>query len=169
MPIAATDIKFFLSGGAANADPNLSIGGAISATEITDATLHNLFDVVGSAEAEAGDSELRCIYVKNNHATLTLQSSVIWIQSQTSSADTDLQIALADEGINGTAEVVVDEDTAPVGESFSAPVNEAAALAIGDIPAQGYQAIWLRRNVTAGATAVNNDTVVLRAKGDTAA
>lgn len=169
MPIAGTDIDFHLSGGAANSDPNASIGGAISNTQITDASLHNLFDVVGSDEALAGDSELRCIYVKNNHATLTLQNAVIWIQSQTSSGDTSLEIALADEGIDGTAEVVADEDTDPVGEAFSAPATEGAALLIGNLPAQSVHAVWVRRNVGAAAAAFNNDTTVLRVKGDTAA
>ena len=169
MPIAATDIDFHLSGGAANADANASLGGAISNTQITNASLHNLFDVVGSDEASAGDTEYRCIYVKNNHGSLTLQNAAIWIQTQTPSGDTSIEIALGGEGVNGTAETVADESTAPVGEAFSAPANEGAALAIGDIPPGQHVPVWIKRIVGATASAYNSDSVVLRVKGDTAA
>lgn len=169
MAIVAGDIDFHLSGGAANSDPNASLGGAISANQLVDASLHNLFDVVGSDEAASGDAEYRCIYVKNSHGTLTLQNAKVWIQTQTPSADTDVEIALAGEGVNGTAETVADESTAPVGEVFSAPATEGAALSIGDIPPGQHQAIWVKRNVGVGAAAYNSDSVILRVKGDTAA
>jgi hypothetical protein len=168
-PIAAGDIDYHLSGGAANNDPDAALGGAISSVELVDASLHNLFDIVGSDEAAAGDSEHRCIYVKNAHPTLTLQNAKVWIQTQTPSGDTDIQIALAGEGVNGTAETVADESTAPSGETFSAPANEGEALAIGDIPPGQHQAIWIKRNIGVGAGAYNNDSAVLRVKGDTAA
>lgn len=169
MPIAAGDIDYHLSGGASNSDVNASLGGVISNTQLVDASLHNLFDVVSSAEAAAGDTEYRCIYVKNNHGTLTLQSAVVWIESQTTSNDTSLEIALAGEGVNGTAETVANESAAPSGETFSAPANEGAALAIGDIPPGQHQAIWVKRIVGAGASAINNDSCSIRVKGDTAA
>jgi hypothetical protein len=166
MPIVAGDIDYHLSGGAANSDVNASLGGAISSVQLVDATLHNLFDQVSSAESSAGDTEYRCIYVKNNHGSLTLQNAVVWIQTQSGEATT--AIALAGEGVNGTAETVADESTAPVGESFSSPVTEGAALSIGDIPAGEHMAIWVRRTVAAAASAAN-DTAILRVKGDTAA
>lgn len=169
MPIVAADIDFHLSGGAANSDVNASLGGAISSVEITDASLHNLFDLVASAEASAGDTEYRCIYVKNAHDTLALQNAKVWIQTQTPSDDTAIAIALAGEGVNGTAESVADESTAPVGETFSSPTTEGTALSIGNIPAGQHIAIWIRRTVSADASAYNSDSVVLRVAGDTAA
>lgn len=165
MPIAASDIKFRLSGGAANADPNASLGGAKSATEAST----SLFDNVSSAESSAGHTDYRCIYVHNAHATLTLQGAKVWIQSNTPSPDTDVSVALAGEGVNGTAETVANENTAPVGESFSAAATEGAALSIGDIPAGQHQAVWVKRVVTAGAAAYTGDGFTLRVKGDTAA
>lgn len=169
MPIASSDIKFRLSGGAGNSDPNASLGGAKSSTEITNASLHNLFDQVASAEASAGDTEYRCFYVHNNHGTLTWQSVKVWIQTNTPSGDTTVEIALAGEGVNGTAETVANESTAPVGETFSAPANEGAGLSIGNIPAGQHMAIWVKRIVSAAAAAYNTDSVVIRFKGDTAA
>ena len=54
----AVDLEYRLSGGAANSDPILSIGGAMSSVEVTGSTL---FDTVSSAEAAAGDTEYRCV------------------------------------------------------------------------------------------------------------
>jgi hypothetical protein len=169
MPIVAGDIKIRLSGGSGNTDPNASLGGVKSSTEVTDASLHNLFDVVSSGESSSGDTEYRCIYVHNGHATLTLQSAKVWIQSQTSSGDTSMEIALAGEGLNATAETIANESTAPAGETFSAPSTEGAGLTLGNIPAGQHYAVWVKRIVNAAAAAFNTDTAILRVKGDTAA
>lgn len=169
MPIASTDIKYRLSGGASNTDPNASLGGAKSSTEITDATLHNLFDIIGSAESSAGDTEYRCFYVHNAHATLTLQSAKVWIQTNTPSTDTSAEIGLGSSAVNGTEQTVANESTAPTGVTFSAPASEGAALTIGDIPAGQHKAIWVKRIVNASAAAYTSDSVVIRCKGDTAA
>ena len=169
MPIVSGDIDIHLSGGSSNTDTDASLGGAISTTEVTDASLHNLFDIISSSEASSGDTEYRCIYVKNNHGSLALQNAVIWIQTVTPSTDTAVAIALAGEGVNGTAETVANESTAPSGESFTSPTTEGAALSIGNIPAGEHQAVWIRRTVSSSASAYNSDSVVLRIKGDTAA
>ena len=169
MPIVAGDIDFHLSGGAGNSDPDASLGGIISTTQLTDASLHNLFDIVSSAEASAGDTEYRCIYVKNAHGSLALENAVVWIQTQTPSTDTSIEIALAGEGVNGTAETVANESTAPSGEVFSAPADLGSGLAIGNIPAVQHQAIWVMRIVSTASAAYSNDSVVIRVQGDTAA
>lgn len=169
MAIVAADIKFYLSGGGGNADPNASLGGAISSTVITAASLHNLFDRVTGDEGDAGDTEYRCFYVKNTHATLSLVAAFLWIQSNSSSTDTTLTLALGGEGQNGTAETVANESTAPVGEVFSAPASKAAGLSLGDMAAGTYYPVWVKRVVTAGAVAFNTDTATLRVEGDTAA
>lgn len=165
MPIVASDIKYRLSGGASNTDPNLSLGGVKSSTE-ANATL---FDNVSSAEASAGHTDYRCIYVHNGHATLTMQSAKVWIHANTPSTDTAVAIALAGEGINGTAETVANENTAPVGESFSAAATEGAALPIGNIPPGQHIAVWVRRVVNSSAGAFTGDGFTLRVKCDTQA
>jgi len=168
MPIISTDIKYRLSGGASNTDPNASIGGIKSSTEVG-AGLHNLFDIVGSAETTAGDTEYRCIYVHNAHATLALQNAVIWVQTNTPASDTTVDIGLGTSAVNGTEQTVANESTAPSGVTFSAPATEGAALSIGNIPAGQHKAVWVRRTISAAAAANNLDNVVLRVKGDTAA
>ena len=168
MPIISTDIQYRLSGGASNTDVNASLGGAKSSTSVATG-LHNLFDVVGSAEAATGDTEYRCVYVHNNHGSLTMQAAKIWISSNTPSTDTSVEIALGSSAVNGTETSVANENTAPSGPTFSAPASEGAALSIGDIPAGQHKAVWIKRIVNAGAAAYNNDTATLTVKCDTAA
>jgi len=169
MPIIATDIKFYLSGGASNADVNASLGGVVSSVEITTATLHNLFDVVSSAETTAGDVEYRCIYVQNTHATLTLQNAQNWISSNTPSADTNANIGLGTSAIAATEQTVADESTAPAGVTFTAPASQGSGLSIGNLAPGETKAIWVRRTINAAAGAYNGDTMTINVGGDTAA
>lgn len=161
MPIVSTDIKYMLSGGAANADPALSLGGAKSSVEAV-----NYFDDVSSVEASAGDTEYRCVYVHNNHGTLTLIGAKIWIQTQTPSGDTDVAIGLGAAAVNATETAVGNESTAPAGVTFSAPSSFAGGLVIGDIPPGQHKAVWVRRTVNAAAAAFA-DSFTLRVQGDT--
>jgi hypothetical protein len=170
MPIVAGDIDFFLSGGGSNTDPNAALGGAISTTtQITDATVANLFDNVSSAESSAGDTEYRCFYVKNSHGSLSLQNAVVYINSNTPSSDTSVEIALGTSAVNGTEQTIANESTAPTGTSFSTAAGSGNALSIGNIPAGQHKAIWVKRIVGSSAAAYNADNVVIRVAGDTAA
>lgn len=164
MPIVSTDIKYRLSGGAANTDPLAALGGIKSTTDMST----NLLDTVSSVEAAAGDTEYRCFYVHNAHATLALESAKIWIQANTPSADTILEIGLGTSALNATEQTIADEQTAPSGVSFAAAANEGAAVALGSIPAGQHRAVWVKRIITAAAAA-SDDTANLRVKGDTAA
>ena len=164
MPIISTDIKYRLSGGAANTDPALSLGGAKSSTDAGS----NLLDTVSSVEAAAGDVEYRCEYVHNNHGTLTLEGAKLWVQANTPSADTTIEVGLGTSAVNATEQTVANEGVAPSGVTFSAAADEAGAISLGDIPAGQHRAVWIKRTITAGAAA-SSDTATLRVKGDTAA
>lgn len=163
MPIVSSDIQYRMSGGAANSDPDAALGGAESSNSFA---TNAIFDDVSSAEASAGDTEYRCFYVHNNHATLTLQSAKIWIQTQTPSGDTDIAIALGGEGLNGTAETVANENTAPSGETFSQPSSFAGGLSLGSLAPGDRYPVWVRRTVNAGAAGAN-DSWAIRVQGDT--
>ena len=161
MAIVSTDIQYRLSGGSSNSDPAASLGGVKSSTAAS-----NYFDDVSSAEASAGDTEYRCVYVHNNHGTLSLIGAKVFIQANTPSSDTDVAIGLGSSAINGTEQTVANESTAPTGVSFSAPTTFAGGLAIGDLAAGAHKAVWVRRTVNAGAAAYA-DSFTLRVQGDT--
>ena len=173
MAIVATDLKFFLSGGASNASPAASLGGVISSNQVGS----NLFDDISTAEAAAGDTEYRCYFVKNTNATDTAYAVKVWIASNTTATSTAIQIALAKEGIANTVETVANEGTAPIGASASPHVaptfddaeDEANCLTIGNLTPGQAHAIWIKRVVSATTVAFANDTTTLRVKGNTAA
>lgn len=162
MPIASSDIKYRLSGGASNSDANASLGGAKSSTDAP----AGVFDNVSSSEASAGDTEYRCIYVHNAHATLTMQGAKLWIQANTPSSATAVRVAVGSSAVNGTEQTVANEGTAPTGVTFSTAANEGAAVTLGDIPPGQHRAVWIERVVDAGAT-VASDSFTLRTKCDT--
>lgn len=161
MPIINTDIKQRLSGGAANAVADASIGGAKSSNDAP----AGLFDTVTGAESAAGDTEYRCIYVHNNHGTLTLVGAKIWVDANPSA---QINIGLGVAAVNATETAIANESTAPASVTFTASASEGAALTIGDIPAGQHKAVWLRRIVAAAAPAAAV-TYSLTVKGDTAA
>lgn len=166
MAIVSSDIKTRLSGGASNADPALSLGGIISSTDAGS----NIFANVSSSDAAAGCTHYRCVYVLNNHGSLTLENAKVWIQTNTPSTTTAISIALDGGGLNATAEgPKSDQLTAPSGETFTAPSSEGTGLSLGNIPAGQKYAIWIKRVVDASSPAYSNDGFTIRVKGDTAA
>lgn len=173
MPIAPSDILWKLSVAAAAGDttagtPATSLGDQVSTTAITTAQLQNLFDNVSGAEAAAGSVEYRCVFVHNNHATLTYTGCQVSIQSQTAGGGTvdialDNIAASAKGSGSAQAATVANETTAPTGVGTFG----SSAITLGDLAPGQVRAVWLRRTVTAGASAVNPDGVLLDAKGDT--
>lgn len=165
MAIAPSDISFRLSGGASNTAPGASLGGAKSLTVVAPASI---FDTVDSAESAGGDTEYRCVYVHNAHATLTMQNAVAWLFANTPNASTDIAVGVGTSAINGTEQTVANEGAAPTGVTFSAAATQGAGVALGSIPPGQHRAVWLRRTVAAGAPA-SADGCTLRVTCDTAA
>lgn len=165
------DIKIYLSGGASNTDPNDSLGGAISSTELVDNTLHNLFAKVSAAEALAGSTKYRGIYIKNeNGHTLTLQDVITYIESQTTSGDTSIEIAVAAEAADVEMATIPNEDTAPASvapDGFTALTGTSNGRIVGDLDDGSFRGIWIKRIVTAGATAYGDDTCEIGTRGET--
>ncbi|MDD5006663.1 MAG: hypothetical protein PHS33_09220 [Candidatus Omnitrophica bacterium] len=167
MAIVAGDLKIYLSGGTSNSDPDASLGGDISTTELVDNTLHNLFAKVGAAEALAGSVKYRGIYIKNTHGTLAYEDAIAYISTQTTSTDTSAKISVADEGQDASMQAIVDEDTAPSGEVFSTADGTANGLALGNLAAGSYIGLWIERTVDASATAFGSDTLTIGIRGET--
>ncbi len=133
------------------------------------AVANNLFDDVSASESGSGDTEYRCFYVENtNAAAKTLESAVIWIDALTSSASTEFDIGLDPAAIGSdSTTTITNENTAPIGVTFSRPTTKATGLAIGNIPAGSKKAVWIRRTVSVGAAAAS-DSGSIRVEGDTA-
>ncbi len=169
--IESTDIKVYLSsesGGAST--PADSIGGPISTTELTDDELHNLFAKVDAQEAEDGSTKYRGIYVKNeNGHTLTLEDAIAYIESQSTSGDTSIEIAVADEAIDASMERLANEDTAPtaISGSWVSDTGTENGSDIGDLDDGSYRGVWVKRIVNASASAYGNDSATAGFRGET--
>jgi hypothetical protein len=147
MAIISANLAFYLTGGASNADPALSLGGVISSVAFTDNTLQNLFANVTPAEALAGSVKYRALSFKNLAAE-TAYGAVFYLSQETTSADTTVAIAYDATGTQS----VVNEDTAPSGLSFSTPLSLGAGLSLGDVAASGVKRVWFKRTTTSGAS-----------------
>lgn len=171
MPIVDTDIKQFMCP-AGNSNPNNCLGGTISDTEITDDLDNNLFDDVAGIEAQAGDAEYRGRYFKNNHATLELQNTRVYIATQTTSPDDSISIGLdpagsGDGSTTGIMTTIADESTPPAGVTFSEPATYGAGLPVSGVTAQKVFGLWDRRTVTPGAAAIDANEYQVVVQGET--
>lgn len=144
----------------------------MSSTNIVDNTDNNLFDDVSGAESAAGDTEYRGIYIQNDHGSLTLQDARIYVSVQSTSPDTDIDVALAAEAVNTTMATIANESTAPTSVTFTdAAVSYATGLQLNGatgLPAGQRKGVWVKRVVNAAAAAAV-DTATLKVEGDTAA
>ena len=156
MPIAVSDIQFFKSIN--------GIGGTKTANELTSGLLNDLFDQVSSDEALAGKLSYRCFYVENQHATLTLSGAGLYITSQTTSTSTSIA---GGRGLNnaGIEEAELANELIDPGAVFLDTVDQ--IIALPDIPPASFVGIWLRRNVSANASAADADTSTFEIRGDT--
>ena len=163
-----SDIKFYLSGGTNNIDPDFSVGGPISNTEIIDNILHNLFDRVITKEATEGDVEWRCFYIKNTHTLEQLKGTKIWIESGTSSEKTFISLGIGAAGINQQEILIPNENTDPAVVGFSIPLQPPAQPNIGDLGPGDFIGIWVRYTIQAGVEERSEDTAIIRIEGDRA-
>lgn len=179
MPIVSSDIQYRLSvtsgaagNSAAQANPNASLGRYVSTTQLG-AGLNSLFDDITGAENNSDTVDYRCIFVLNNHASLTLLNASVYLSAQVpdgaSIAIAVDNIAASAKGASGAqAAVISNELVAPVGVgAFSSPSSLGTALALGDIGPGQVKAFWVQRSAT-HSIAVSNDGVTFAIAGDTA-
>ena len=173
MAIAATDIKMWLTGVAVVDDPqpapNASLGGKRSSTEWVNAVKNGLFDAITAEEGLDGESEYRSIIIQNKHASLTLMSARVWVETQPDGGRaTEESVAIAKETVVANAiQTVVNENTAPTGVSFSAPTSYATGVDLGDLAPNDQIGLWCKRIVPADVEAMLNAGFGIRIQGKT--
>ena len=180
MAITATDIVLRLSTTAgsagdstAQADPNASLG-KYAATTVLGTALNGLFDDISGVENAASTVDYRCIFVLNNHATLTMQSTAVYLSSEVAGG---ASIAIALDNIAASAKgsasaqaaQIASETTTPSGVgTFSSPTTRAAGLSIGNLTPGQVKGVWVRRTA-ANTSALDADGVTFGVACDTAA
>jgi hypothetical protein len=183
MPIIATDIKVRTStvaGAAGNANaqatPGNSLGKYMSTTDIVDAVLNNLFPDMTGDENAASNVDYQCLFIWNNHASLTYQNVVVWCSAEVAggantSIGIDTTAASSNTSAAAQAVTIANKNTAPAGVAFTlatAANSKANGLSLGSLAPGQVRAVWVRRTATNSA-ALNSDGVTLAIAGDTAA
>jgi hypothetical protein len=201
MAIAASDLKKYYTQGVGGASDGgaagsaaVSLGGYRGSGEITSGSDNNVFDDVSGAEAAAGDTEYRCICLKNTHGSLALTSAKVFVSADDANADTTYSIAVerpATAGLtNGAAQTVANEGAAPtvnttahngVGSGISDWVASTAAnsyangvavnvgSAGADLGVGEILFVWIKRVIGASAAAANAVSFTITLQGETAA
>ncbi|MHA1286082.1 MAG: hypothetical protein ACTSPB_01640 [Candidatus Thorarchaeota archaeon] len=150
------EFKYYLTGansdGEVQSEPTLSLGG-YRGSEISEDTIRSVFDHVASSESLSGDTEYRCIAIRNE--SLSTQSNVkVWIESNTSSSDTYIEIGIEAPSAqpDGYCQSITSESISPIGISFSSSCTSyATGLSIGDMDSGEIYFIWIKRVVKSGA------------------
>lgn len=120
------DIGFFLSGGSSNTNPHLSRGGAISNTKITPKAFNNLWSDISERQARYGFKDLRVIYVKNLHSSLTFKNMrVYWNES-----DNFTTMQIGRSGVNGTENTTLSLASIPVSDNPIPPSMWGSVIAV---------------------------------------
>jgi len=151
------EFKYYLTGanfdGEVQSEPTLSLGG-YRGSEISSTAIRNIFDHIASYESESGDTEYRCICIRNETTSEILTDVKIWIESNTSSADTSIEIGIEAPSVqpDGYCQKIQSESIAPIGVDFSSTcVDYSTGLTIGDLEAGEIYFIWIKRIVNSGA------------------
>ena len=180
MAILQADLKFHYTGAssheAAQTDPDASLGNYRASSEITTGVDENVFDDVSGDEADSGDTEYRGIGFHNDHGSLPLTACVVWIQVDTGNGEDDISFkneAPSVSDVTGAVQTIANESTEPTGGTWSDATSKATGqdcpLTNNEVGVDEWFCIWLRRVISAAASAVNAETVTMRVEGDTAA
>lgn len=146
------------SGGTTQLNPNQSIGGAIATNPgaiINEAntSLNNLWDNITKTENFNNTVDYRCVYIKNDDGAGGIFASPTLFISGNSKADFEVGFDAA--GVNGTAQTVADELTAPSGVTFSVPTITTPLSLPTDLNDGDYIGLWIKRsanNITGSGT-----------------
>jgi hypothetical protein len=172
MSVIASDIKIrysTVSGSAGNSTAGTAAGSLGKYMSTTDAvgSANVFFDDVSSAEALAGDTEYRCVFVYNSHSTDSALNVAASITAEVSgggvtTAALDNIATSAAGSSSAQAAQIANEDAVPSGVgAFSV-----GPLSIGTLTAGQCKAVWLKRVVGASTAAMTGDGFTFHIAGD---
>lgn len=110
-----------------------------------------VFPTVSAGNSLAGLIQYRCLYVYNNHPSLTANALKVFVAQATTGPD-EIYIGLDPAGVGngsttGVATVVALDTTPPTGVTFSNPLSSTTGLLAGNLgPGQSF-AFWEKRVV----------------------
>lgn len=119
------------------------------------APIHTVFSQVTGTMSLVGATQYRCIYFKNGSGALTANDVRLYIHKPTALPQV-ISIGVDPAGVGdgvstGVAQTIADENTAPTGVVFSAPLSAGTGIVLGVLPPGQSIAVWQRRVVPSGA------------------
>ena len=127
-----------------------SLGGAMVSTEIISDNIHSIWDRITNEELSGnvvGEYEVRCVYARNFSPTNeTIKDCWVYIQQNTVSPFSDIDIGLGTAPTGNDEQLVADENTLPTNIFWTTAEGEENALFIGAIPTNEGKSIWIRRH-----------------------
>jgi hypothetical protein len=153
----ASDCFFHYTGGAANDDPDLSLGGDGSSELLDSTALNNLFDNINPDEIDGSNRvEYRAVDLSNDGDAEA--HNVDFFFTDTPNVESILAVWL---DVTGT-QSIGNETTEPTGASgnWTTPLV-GSKLSLGDMLAAATHRLWIRRIVDQDADNLNDDTGTL--------
>lgn len=166
-------IKTGSAGNSGSSTAGGSLGKYVSTTDLV-AGANGLFDDISGAENAASVVDYRCIFLLNNHATLTASNVTVYVPAEVGGGAgvaiaLDNAAASAKGGSSAQADLIANETTAPTAVgSFSTPTSDGAGLSIGTLAPGQVKAIWVKRTA-ANSGPLSGDGFTLGVSFDTPA
>lgn len=129
MSFNSTDMAFFFStGGGPGDDRELNLGGAISETEIVHSVNQNWApdiprEVVGAIGTSGTWNMYFPFYVKNKNDSIAVTDVKLTVDHDVDSINVNMQMGVDPAGLNGSAQSIANQTTAPTGVTFQSPVT----------------------------------------------
>jgi hypothetical protein len=172
MSVLASDMKlrYSVSTGAAGlataGTRDTALGKYVSTTDVS-APPNAFYDDVSSAEALAGRTEYRCIFVYNSHATDSALNVTVTFSGEVAGGGAttmtlDNIAAGAANGAGALSATIASDTTAPTGVGTFATTQ----LSIGTLAAGQAKAFWLKRVVGASTGPLVGDGFTITVGGD---
>lgn len=170
MSVAGTDmnLKYSVAAAAGNTTAGAqatSLGDQVSTTQLGTSGVNVQFDDVSSSEASAGDTEYRCFFVCNDHATDSAVNVQILVQANatrsTWTVAADSIGVTAKGAATAQAATIANENTAPTGVG-----TFGSSASLGTIPAGSVAAFWVKRVTGASTANLTSDSATLRIGGE---
>lgn len=162
------DVHRYYSGGGANANPQLSIGGAISSVRITDDTLNAVWDDTSSAEASLGDQEIRVIYFKYDGVDTYVKNVTVYLSAKAKGQDDTIEYAIDTAfGVNVVYPTRANENDPPTNVVWTNGTTRATGRLLAAKLNKGqYCHLLIRRTVDAGASPLEGEDYTLALEFD---
>jgi len=164
MPIPATDMELYYSGGASKATPDGNQGGTMSSVALVDQdltattlTTETMWKNVTFTERMTGVKKYHCFYLKNNNLSLTATNIKLWQDAYTTGPD-KVRIGYA-----GTVANTLEQSLggASIQASYDVPLNASEARMDNDRTRAG-QSVDSNRAGLAGIAPVQIDAWLIK-------